>query len=50
VRPDVVAKLGEELLARGETLKPEELHPRYMRLSDPEIRRRENSKAVGPRP
>lgn len=41
VRPDVIARLGAELFARGETLRPEELHPRYMRLSDPEIRRQE---------
>jgi tRNA A37 threonylcarbamoyladenosine modification protein TsaB len=38
VRPDVVARLAADLLARGETLSPEGLRPLYLRLSDPEIR------------
>jgi tRNA threonylcarbamoyladenosine biosynthesis protein TsaB len=41
VRPDVVARLAAERFAAGETRRPEELRPLYLRLSDPEIRRAE---------
>jgi tRNA threonylcarbamoyladenosine biosynthesis protein TsaB len=39
VRPDVIARLGGNALDRGETTKPSELRPLYLRLSDPELRR-----------
>jgi tRNA threonylcarbamoyladenosine biosynthesis protein TsaB len=39
VRPDAIAQLGCDAFDRGETTKPNELRPLYLRLSDPEIRR-----------
>ncbi len=38
VRPDVIARLGAERFAKGETLPASGLRPLYLRLSDPEIR------------
>jgi tRNA threonylcarbamoyladenosine biosynthesis protein TsaB len=39
VRPDVIARLAAERFAAGERMRPEELRPLYLRLSDPELRR-----------
>jgi len=39
VRPGAIARFGERALAEGRALRPRDLHPLYLRLSDPEIRR-----------
>ena len=41
VRPDADARLGARRFAAGESKRPEELRPLYLRLSDPELRRLE---------
>jgi len=38
VRPDVIARIGADRFAQGETIPCFELRPLYLRLSDPEIR------------
>ena len=39
VRPDAIARIAAVRFAAGERMRPEELRPLYLRLSDPEIRR-----------
>jgi tRNA threonylcarbamoyladenosine biosynthesis protein TsaB len=39
VRPDALARIAAGRFAKGERMRPEELRPLYLRLSDPEIRR-----------
>ncbi len=46
VRPDVIAQRGSTCLADGAGGAPENLRPLYLRLSDPEIRRREREGGV----
>jgi tRNA threonylcarbamoyladenosine biosynthesis protein TsaB len=38
VRPDVIARLARARFAAGEAMRPDQLKPLYLRLSDPEIR------------
>lgn len=43
VRPGVIARLGVASIERGEAIAPADLRPLYLRLSDPEVRRAEQS-------
>ena len=39
VRPDVIARLAAERFAAGKSMRPDQLKPLYLRLSDPELGR-----------